>query len=130
MTFIPRLLEKQVREYLSLFPAVSITGPRQSGKSTFLKETFGDRYQYVTFDDPKVFHFLEEDPDGDRLNYVWDFGDSTTAEGPVTSHTYTKGGSYNVTVTVDDGSGTECASSTSGFVASANSAPVPVIKVK
>lgn len=51
------------------------------------------------------------DADGDRLTYRWDFGDGTTGEGRDASHTYERSGKYLATLTVDDGSGTTCATS-------------------
>lgn len=70
------------------------------------------------------------DPDSDRLSYYWDFGDGTTSQGAVVTHTYSNNGSYNVKLTVDDNSGTVCSQSTSGFVASANAKPIPVLKIR
>lgn len=70
------------------------------------------------------------DLDGDKLSYVWDFGDGVKKEGPTAKHAYTKTGSYNVTLTVDDNSGTPCSSSTSGFTATVNSTPTAVINVR
>ena len=44
------------------------------------------------------------DPDGDEIvNYRWDFGDGTTAVGPVVSHTYPDARNYTVTLVVSDG---------------------------
>ncbi|WP_096087638.1 lytic polysaccharide monooxygenase [Agaribacterium haliotis] len=43
------------------------------------------------------------DPDGDMLNYQWQLGDGTTAEGPHLKHSYAKPGSYTVELSVDDG---------------------------
>jgi probable HAF family extracellular repeat protein len=44
------------------------------------------------------------DPDGDEIvNYRWDFGDGTTAVGPVVSHTYPDALNYTVTLVVSDG---------------------------
>ncbi|MDX6750366.1 PKD domain-containing protein [Geminicoccaceae bacterium 1502E] len=46
------------------------------------------------------------DADGDTLLHEWDFGDgSPPARGAVVSHTFARGGSYPVLLTVDDGSG-------------------------
>ncbi|MCH8524092.1 MAG: PKD domain-containing protein [Balneolales bacterium] len=42
------------------------------------------------------------DPDGDLLRFRWDFGDGTTAEGPVVTHTFEGPGTYTVTLTADD----------------------------
>ena len=45
---------------------------------------------------------LSSDPEGDPLNYSWDFGDGGTAFGELTSHTFALG-TFMVTLTVDDG---------------------------
>lgn len=46
------------------------------------------------------------DPDGDKVTYLYDFGDGvTTAGAPAASHTYTEAGTYTATVTVDDSKG-------------------------
>lgn len=71
-----------------------------------------------------------KDPDGDSLTYHWDFGDGNSSEEAKTSHSYSKSGTYRVTLTVDDGSGTSCSKSSSGFSASVNASPVSVIQVK
>ncbi|MBF0385212.1 MAG: PKD domain-containing protein [Candidatus Omnitrophica bacterium] len=70
------------------------------------------------------------DPDGDNLNYVWDFGDGTTGKGVKTKHVYNKSGSYTVTLTVDDGSGGTCNVSKDTFQVTVNEKPVPKIKIK
>jgi uncharacterized protein len=61
--FIKRQLSKKLLEYLELFPIVSITGPRQSGKSTLLT-TLLTNYEYVTFDSISTRLLLKEDPEG------------------------------------------------------------------
>ena len=70
------------------------------------------------------------DADGDALTYVWDFGDGARASAAKVSHTYAQGGTYPVTLTVDDNTGAECASAQAGFTANVNDRPVPVIKVR
>ncbi len=46
------------------------------------------------------------DPDGDALTYDWNYGDGTTHGTTANpSHTYTTAGSYQTTLTVDDGHG-------------------------
>jgi len=42
------------------------------------------------------------DPDGNITSYIWDFGDSETAEGVIVNHTYEGYGIYNVTLKVID----------------------------
>ncbi|MFA5370092.1 MAG: PKD domain-containing protein [Candidatus Omnitrophota bacterium] len=70
------------------------------------------------------------DADGDRLSYSWDFGDGEKADGANLYHVYKKPGRYNVVLTVDDNSGTECSKSVSSFTASVNAPPVPIIKIR
>lgn len=57
--------------------------------------------------------------------YTWDFGDGTTwSGGPAASHSYQKGGKYNVTVTADNGQGSACSTATSGTSIMINSRPI------
>lgn len=70
------------------------------------------------------------DPDGDQLTYTWDFGDGTKFTGIDAQHAYSKSGSYNVTLIIDDNSGTACSKSQAGFIATVNSSPVAVINVR
>ncbi|MFX0062865.1 MAG: C25 family cysteine peptidase [Candidatus Hermodarchaeota archaeon] len=51
---------------------------------------------------PIEFNAYGYDPEGDDLEYFWDFGDGTTATGANPSHEYDIG-SYNVTLCVTDG---------------------------
>ncbi len=64
MKYIIRHIENVLSDYLKIFPAVSLTGPRQSGKSTTLQEMFKGKYTYVSFDDPLAVEFLAQDPKG------------------------------------------------------------------
>ncbi len=67
---------------------------------------------------------------GSDLNYHWDFGDGTSAEGIKTEHAYVKPGNYRVVLTVKDASGSDCDQSSDSFVANANSQPEAVIEVR
>lgn len=60
--YLPRLLGETLAHALETFPAVLVTGPRQSGKTTFLKREFGAGAGYVTFDDPLEREFARSDP--------------------------------------------------------------------
>ncbi len=43
------------------------------------------------------------DPDGDALNYAWDFGDGSTGTGATPTHGYAASGVYEVSLIVNDG---------------------------
>ncbi len=45
------------------------------------------------------------DPDGDTLQFAWDFGDGASAATPNAEHAYTAPGQYTATLTVSDGRG-------------------------
>jgi PKD repeat protein len=64
--------------------------------------TTGDAPLTVTFDASG-----SSDPNpGDVLTYTWDFDDgSPAAAGETVQHTFSEGGTYNVTLTADDGRG-------------------------
>lgn len=47
----------------SKFPVLAVTGPRQSGKTTLLREIFSD-YRYVSLENPNTRSFATEDPIG------------------------------------------------------------------
>ena len=61
MTYIRRSIEPLILEAANHFPAILLTGPRQSGKSTTLQKLFAT-HSYVTFDDPVVRAQAEHDP--------------------------------------------------------------------
>jgi len=56
------------------------------------------------------------DPDGMLTEYVWDFGDGTTATGTQASHTYSTPGTYLVTLAVKDDRGAEAFASASSII--------------
>ena len=65
---IKRELQHKLQEMVKKYPVVTLTGPRQSGKSTLLKSTFPD-YSYVTVEDPDMRLFASEDPRGFLTTY-------------------------------------------------------------
>jgi len=60
--FHPRKLAQTLKKMSAQFPAIAVTGPRQSGKSTLLKNLF-PQCQYITFDDPSTLLRAKDDPE-------------------------------------------------------------------
>ncbi|MCE1187800.1 MAG: PKD domain-containing protein, partial [Ignavibacteria bacterium] len=54
--------------------------------------------QTVNFSGEKSY-----DPDGNIVEYTWDFGDGSSEKGKVVNHTYVLPGMYSVLLTVNDG---------------------------
>ena len=60
--YISRSLEPVLKKAVSEFPVVFLTGPRQSGKTTLLRRLFGERFRYVSLDQPDIRISASEDP--------------------------------------------------------------------
>ena len=60
---IKRAISGTILDMASKFSVVTLTGPRQSGKSTLLKSCFAD-YKYVSLEDPDIRQLAENDPRG------------------------------------------------------------------
>ena len=56
-----RQLEPRLNQALKQFPAVVVTGGRQSGKSTMLQKAFPD-FTYLNLDDPQIRLIAMQDP--------------------------------------------------------------------
>lgn len=63
-----RTIKKEMDIYRQKYPILALTGPRQSGKTTFLKKDFAD-YRYVNLENPDYRSFAEEDPNGFLKKY-------------------------------------------------------------
>ena len=57
-----RNIEDLLLDYLKNFPIVCLTGPRQSGKSTLLREITKGSYHYITMDDIATRELFNADP--------------------------------------------------------------------
>jgi len=60
---IRRTIETTLREVAGQYPVVTLTGPRQSGKTTLVRAIFKD-HEYASLEDPEVRGFALEDPRG------------------------------------------------------------------
>jgi predicted AAA+ superfamily ATPase len=66
---IKRVLENKLKQLRSKFPVISLTGPRQSGKTTLVKYAFDDM-DYVSLEDPDTREFAQTDPRGFLAGYT------------------------------------------------------------
>jgi uncharacterized protein len=62
--YLPRTLEPVLLRASREFPALVLTGPRQSGKTTLLQHLFGDSHRYLSLELPDVRAAAEADPRG------------------------------------------------------------------
>lgn len=60
---VNREIIKSLIFFKDKYPILALTGPRQSGKTTLLKELFPD-YTYLSLENPDMRTFLENDPKG------------------------------------------------------------------
>ena len=60
---IKRRLEAKLREWAQQYPVITITGPRQSGKTTLCRAVFADK-PYYSMEDIDVRAFARSDPRG------------------------------------------------------------------
>ncbi len=66
---IERALKTKLSELIKKYPVVTLTGPRQSGKSTLLRYSFPE-YNYVSLEDPDMRLFASSDPRGFIATYA------------------------------------------------------------
>lgn len=60
---INRRIYDAVKAMIPKYPIIALTGPRQSGKTTLLKDLF-QGYRYVSLENPDYRNFAEKDPNG------------------------------------------------------------------
>ncbi len=62
MDYIPRSIEAYIKDIISQFKVLLITGARQVGKTTMLKKCLGNDYEYVVLDDINELEQAQTDP--------------------------------------------------------------------
>jgi len=62
MVYIKRAIEQSVLRISKTFPVLLVTGPRQVGKTTLLKQLADSSRKYVTLDDPDIRGLAVKDP--------------------------------------------------------------------
>lgn len=83
--------QENVLEKISLAPLASLVLIKNSRPKT------GEKIIFDATD--------STDPDGDALDYRWNFGDENFGSGEMTEHVYASSGKYEIVLTVDDGRG-------------------------
>ncbi len=66
---IQREIQAQLKTLANMYPVVTITGPRQSGKTTLAQMTFPD-YRYVSLENFDIRQMAEADPKGFLKTYT------------------------------------------------------------
>lgn len=60
---VPRSLQHKIVSLRGKYPVITLTGPRQSGKTTLVRATFPD-LPYVSFENPDIMMRATDDPRG------------------------------------------------------------------
>ena len=74
-SLLPRHLKAELNDALQSARVVNIVGPRQSGKTTLVRDLLHVG-KFITFDDENVLAALEDDPIGQLNALVNDAGDA------------------------------------------------------
>ena len=69
MIYKNRTIESILKKSAAQFPALIVTGPRQSGKTTLLKHLFGKTHRYVSLDNPDIRLMAVNEPELFLENY-------------------------------------------------------------
>ena len=65
---VNRYIIKPIREILKKYPILAVTGPRQSGKTTMLKNLLSD-YRYINLENPDLRAYAQQDTKGFLKEY-------------------------------------------------------------
>jgi PKD repeat protein len=90
--------------------AAAVDVARVTVNSAPIAKAAGDREGFVggAHDHLNFDASASNDPDGQLLSYLWEFEDGGHQLGETVTHRFAKPGTYNVRLTVDDGSGLSC----------------------
>lgn len=69
MALIPRAARKVLKELSHSYPALVVTGPRQSGKTTLTQAVFPNK-PYVSLEEPDTREFAQQEPRGFLSRYA------------------------------------------------------------
>lgn len=64
LSYIKRSIEPVLRKAISQFPAVIVTGPRQAGKTTLLRQLLESSHRYISLESPDIRASAIADPRG------------------------------------------------------------------
>ncbi len=97
-------------DYAPLLYVVDDTGQRgMRERSLYVNFAPVARFALSSFEINEMgtirFTDLSEDPDGEIVEWAWDFGDETTSNAPSPTHAYQRSGTMDVTLTVTDSAG-------------------------
>ena len=67
--YISREIEADIIRGAKGFPVLTITGPRQSGKTTLIKHLFPDK-KYISLENPDYYEIVKNDPRGFLNRYL------------------------------------------------------------
>ena len=101
-------------------PSTPPATPSQNNKPTAnaggpYKGFLGEEIQ---FNGPK-----SSDSDGKIISYEWNYGDGTNGAGNITTHSYSRKGTYTIILTVTDDDGAKDTDETSAVILQANNPP-------
>ena len=68
LIMIGRDIAAHLKKLLSMYPVVTVTGPRQSGKTTLVQNLLSD-WSYVSLEDPDIRSFCQSDCKGFLESY-------------------------------------------------------------
>jgi len=62
MKYLNRTIERTIKKAVKTFPAVILTGPRQSGKTTLLKHLFQKTHDFISLENPDIRIRAKDEP--------------------------------------------------------------------